>query len=132
MTDLDEQQPLVDFSKPIVIDVKKKKKRKYSRGLKDIQVAGRRSSKITARVMRSVSKGLDEFRKASDKSARKRRDGALLDMNRNLAKGLSRSLKASSRIPVDLADVWDTKRSRRRARRQARTAARIVRVFRWR
>jgi len=130
MTTMDEQ-PL-DLTQPIVIDIKKKKKRKYSRGLKDIQVAGRRSSKITARVIRSISKGFDEFRDASDKSSRKKRDGALLDMNRNIAKGLSRSLKTSSRLPLDLVEVWDTKRSRKHARRQARAAERIVRVFRWR
>ena len=130
MTTMDEQ-PL-DLTQPIVINVKKKKKRKYSRGLKDLQVATRRSSKITARVMRSVSKGYDEFRKASDKSARKRRDGALLDLNRNFAKGLSRSLKSANRLPLDLVEVSDTKRARRRARRQARAAARVVRIFRWR
>ena len=125
------EQP-IDLTKPVVINVKKKKKRKYSRDLKDFQVAGRRSSKITARVMRSVSKGFDEFRKASDKSARKRRDGALLDLNRNVAKGLSRSLRTSSRIPLDLVEVWDTKRSRKLARRQTRAAARVIRVLRWR
>ena len=39
-----EAQP-VDLTKPIVIDVKKsKKKRKYSKGLKEVQVAGRRFS----------------------------------------------------------------------------------------
>jgi len=130
MTTTDPQ--LIDLTQPNVISVKKKKKRKYSRGLKDFQVAGRRSSKISARVMHSVSKGFDEFRKASDKSSRKRRDGALLDMNRNVAKGLSRSLKSANRIPLDLVAIWDTKRSRRNARRQTRAAARIVRVFRWR
>ena len=130
MTTTDPQ--LIDLTQPNVINVKKKKKRKYSRGLKDFQVAGRRSSKITARVMRSVSKGFDEFRKASDKSSRERRDGALLDMNRNVAKGLSRSLKSANRIPLDLVDIWDTKRARRNTRRRTRAAARIVRVFRLR
>src|SRR5450432_1476705 len=127
MTTMDEQ-PL-DLTKPVVIDVKKKKKRKYSRGLKDVQVAGRRSSKIATRVLRSVTKGYDEFLKASDKSARKHRDGALLDMNKNVAKALGRSLKSSSRIPLDLVEAFDTKKSRRRARRQTRAAARVIRVL---
>jgi hypothetical protein len=130
MTTTDPQ--LIDLTQPNIISIKKKKKRKYSRGLKGFQTAGRRSSKITARVMRSVSKGFDEFRKASDKSSRKHRDGALLDMNRNVAKGLSVSLKSANRIPLDLVDIWDTKRSRRNARRQTRRAARLVRVFRLR
>ena len=45
--------PLIDLNKPTVISVKKKKKRKYSRGLKDFQVAGRRSSAPVGRVTNS-------------------------------------------------------------------------------
>jgi hypothetical protein len=125
-----DEQPF-DLTKPIVINTKKKKKRRYSRGLKGLQIAGRRSSKVSSRMMRSVSKGFDTFRKANDKSSRKKRDGALLDFNRNVAKGLSRSLRESSRIPFDLAKAWDTKGSRRMARRQTRAAARFMRIFRW-
>ncbi len=122
-------QQLFDLTKPIVISTKKKKKRRYSRGLRDLQVAGRRTSKITSRVMRSVTKGFDAYLKASDRSAQKKRDGALLDLNRNLARGLSRSLRESSRIPLDLARAVDTRGTRRSARRQIRTWSRFNRLL---
>jgi hypothetical protein len=120
----------LDLTKPIVIDFKKKKKRKYSRGLKDLQISERRTADVSSRMMRSLSEGFDAYRKASDKSARKKRDGALLDMNRNLAKGLKRSLRVSSRLPVDLARVVETPGSRRFARRQFRGMARLTRLLR--
>ena len=124
-----DEQP-IGLSKPIVIKMKKKKNRKYSRGLRDLQVTGRRLSKVSSHVARSVSEGFDAYRKASKKSARKKRDGALRDLSLNLAKGLSRSLRESSRIPVDLAKAVDTRGSRRLARRQIRNMARFNRLLR--
>jgi hypothetical protein len=122
-------QPLFDLTKPIVFNRGKKKKRKYSRGLRGLQVNGRRMSKVTSRIMRSTARGFDTFRKASDKSAQKKRDGALLDLNRNIAKGISRSLRESSRIPRDLAHAVDTRWLRRSRRRQLRVLSRFNRTL---
>jgi hypothetical protein len=126
-----EQQPL-ELGKPIVINVKKKKKRRYSRGLKGMQVAGRRASRVSSRMVRAVSKGMGAYRKAADKSARRKRDGVIHDFGRNAAKGLSRSLRASSDLPLDLAQALETGGSRRILRRQIRAAARFSRVLRFR
>lgn len=123
------QEPIFDLTRPIVIRGKKGKKRKYSRGLRDLQITGRRMSKISSRMVRSVSKGMDAYRSASDKSARKKRDGALLDFNRNAAKGITRALRESSRIPFDLAKSMDTRGRRRAARRQTRALARFSRAL---
>jgi hypothetical protein len=120
----------LNLTKPILLNLKKKKKRKYSPGLKELQISERRTAATSSRMMRSITKGFDAYRKASDKSARKKRDGALLDMNRNLAKGLSRSLRETSRIPIDLAKAVDTRGSRRSARRQVRSLSRLNRLLR--
>ena len=123
----------VDLTQPIVIDVKKsKKKRKYSRGLKDLQVAGRRMTRTSSRMMSAVSKGMDAFRKASDKSAGRKRDGAVRDLGVNAAKGLGHSLRKSSRIPLELAKTLDNRVSRRIVRLQLRAASRFSRVLRLR
>jgi hypothetical protein len=123
----------LDLIQPNVINVKKKnKKRKYSRGLKEFQVSGRRVTRTTSRIMRAVTKGVDGFRKASDKSARRKRDGAVRDFGLNAAKGMSRSLRASSRIPLEMAKTLDTRTSRRFVRLQLRAASRFSRVLRWR
>jgi hypothetical protein len=124
-----EQEPL-DLSKPIVIKVKKQKKKKYSSGLKDVQVIGRRMSKVSSSMARSFSEGIDTYRKASNKSARKRRDGALRDLSINVAKGFSRALRESSDIPFDLAKSFVTRGSRRTTRRQIRAISRFNRILR--
>jgi hypothetical protein len=117
---------------PIVIKTKKKKKYKYSRGLRDLQKSGRSVSKVSSRLARSVSKGMDAYRKASDKSARKKRDGAIRDFGLNMAKGVSKTLRESSRTPYDLARAMSQRGSRRLIRRQVRAASRMARLFRLR
>ncbi len=116
--------------KPIVIKTKKRKKYKYSRGLKDIQMSSRGVAKVSSRLARSVSSGLDTYRKASDKSARKKRDGAIRDFGLNVAKGLSKSLRTSSHVPYDLARAMNQRGSRRMLRGQIRAASRLARVLR--
>jgi|SRR5579859_1753170 len=120
---------LMDSTQPIVISTKdKKKKRKYSRGLKEVQQNGRSLAKVSDDLARSLAKGVRTFRKASDKSARKKRDGAMKDLGLNLAKGLSKSLRASSAVPEDLARAMAGSGTvRRRQRKQIRLAARLNR-----
>ena len=120
--------PLLDATHPIVVKTKGKKKRKYSRGLKELQQNSRSLAKVSDDLARSVSKGIRTYRKASDKSADKKRDGAMLDFGLNLAKGLSKSLRTSSSVPEDLAQAMlGQGGTRRRLRRQMRLAARINR-----
>ncbi len=116
--------------KPVVIQSKKKKKYRYSRGLKDLQKSNRSIAKVSSRLARSVSRGMDAYRKASDKSARKKRDGAIRDFNLNMAKGLSKTLRESSRVPYDLAQATNQQAARRQVRRQIRTASRVARLLR--
>ena len=106
---------------------RRKKKRKYSRGLRDVQELGRTVSKASTRVARAVAKGMTEYRKRSDKSARKRRDGAILDFTVNLANGLGKTIRGQSLVPADMAEGLSTKRGRRRARRQLRFTSRLLR-----
>lgn len=126
------EEKSLDLTRPNVINIKKKKKRRYSSGLKDIQIAGRRMSRISSRTTRAVSKGINGFRKASNKSSQKKRDGALRDFPVNLAKGMSRGLRAASPIPHDIARSFDTRSSRRFVRLQIRSASRLSRLLRLR
>jgi len=106
---------------------KRKRKRKYSRGLRDPQELGRTISKASTRVARAVAKGMAEYRKRSEKSARKKRDGAIRDFAVNLADGLGKTIRGLSMVPSDLARGLNTKRGRRRARRQLRFTSRVLR-----
>jgi len=85
------------------IEKKKKKKHKYSRGGKIFGEASRGTRKAARRVTKAVAKGLDSFHSRSEKSGGKRRDGALRDMHKNLARSVGSSLRMVSKAPNDLA-----------------------------
>jgi hypothetical protein len=118
--------------KPIYIRLKKKsRKRRYSKGFKGIQRTGRHLSKASSRMARATADGMSTFQKASDKSAAKKKDGAMRDLSVNLAKAMRKTLRKSSRFPVDVARAFDTPDARRSTRRQIRALSRFNRVF-WR
>ena len=106
---------------------KKRKKRKYSKGLKELQQLERTVSKTSNRVARAVAKGMATYRKRSNKSAVKKRDGSLRDFAVNIAGGLGKTLRVLSGVPADLAKGLNTKGARKRTRRQVKIASRIVR-----
>jgi hypothetical protein len=113
--------------RPIVVNINKKKKKKYSRGLEDLQRTGIGITRVSSKVARSVFKGMQEFRKASDKSARKKRDGALRDIVLNMGKASSKSLRVVSSVPRDLTKALNRRGGRRVMRRQLRIMSRLNR-----
>src|SRR5689334_23113573 len=122
-----------DPIQPVIYEPdKKKKKKKYSRGLKGFQKTGRQYTKASSKVSRAVSRGIRTYLKASEKSARKKRDGALLDWGENTAKGLGKGLREASTIPLDLTKAMNTKSARKSVKRQIRGAARFARLIRLR
>ena len=111
---------------PIVVErKKKKKKKKYSKGLKEAQRMERRAADAAERLARAVADGLTVYRKERDKSARKKKDGALVDLIPNAAEGMGEAMRVASKAPVDLAKAVNTKR----VRRQMRAVARMMRPF---
>ncbi len=102
---------------------KKKRKKKYSRGLRDIQRIGEAASRATERISRAVEVGLKSYRRRTNKSAGKRRDGALRDAFENAAVAAGKAIRVSARAPRDLAKGLDTKAMWRGARPLVRLAA---------
>lgn len=76
--------------------------RKYSRGLKAPQQIERDASRATERVAQAVADGIAEYRDNRDRSSRRKRDGAIKDVVRNVGRGLSEALDTGSRAPSDL------------------------------
>ena len=105
---------------------KKKKRKKYSRGLRDIQRAERRVSKAADRLTRAARKGTRTYRKRRNKSARKRRDGAVTDVFINLSEGAADAFASGAPVITDLTRAVQPRRLRREARRQFRAFARLV------
>jgi hypothetical protein len=104
-------------------EVKKKKKRKYSRGLKEVQIAERGVSKAGRRVARAMADGFSTYYDRDRKSSRKKRDGAIRDAVKNWAKGLGKAARKSSNAPYDVAKAFDTKTVRRNVRNVVRFLA---------
>jgi hypothetical protein len=119
-----------DTGAPIVVTVdKKRRKKRYSRGLRDMQTTNRAVARVSRRLMRAVARGMARYVKESDKSARKKRDGALRDFGLNAADALGASLRVSSGIPRDIADAFNTRGWRRSLRQSLKASARFNRRF---
>jgi hypothetical protein len=118
---------------PIVLTLKKKKKskRRYSKGLEEIQRMERHLTRSTHRMARAAEKGISHYRKRSIKSARKRRDGVIRDFVPNSGLAMSRVMREASPIPFDIARAMNTKQNRRRLKRQLRSMSRTLRAWRW-
>jgi hypothetical protein len=90
---------------PIVYERKKKKgkrKKKYSRGLKEPQRLEKGVSRAAERIAQAVVDGLSEYRDRRGKSARKKRDGAIRDSVRNVGRGLEEAISTAAKVPTDL------------------------------
>ena len=83
---------------------KKKKKKKYSRGLRTIQELEVVFTKANRRSAKAVTKGLDKWISNRNKSARKKKNGAIRHSLKNSSKGLRKYLSTSSKVPADLLD----------------------------
>jgi hypothetical protein len=92
---------------PIVYERKKKKKKgkrkkNSSRGLKEPQRVEKGVSRAAERIAEAVVDGLSEYRGRRDKSAGKKRDGALKDVVRNAGRGLEEAIGTAAKVPTDL------------------------------
>ena len=101
---------------------KKNKKRKYSSGMRSVQEFERGSTRAAREIGKAVSKGLSLYTKRSNKSSRKRRDGAVRDMIENVGKSLGKGLRAGSDAPNQFAKAVNS----RRFSKQVRDALRMV------
>lgn len=78
---------------------KKKKKRKYSTGLGYQQDSIRALNKAAKSIYEGVTAGIKEWDRQWDKSARKKRNGGLLDSPRNFGRAASKALRVATKGP---------------------------------
>lgn len=85
----------------VVETVTKKKKRRYSNGLGTVQHVERGVARSLETLSEGVAKVFSEYSKRSNKSARRKRDGALRDGIENWTKALSKGLRVAGDAPYD-------------------------------
>jgi hypothetical protein len=112
--------PVVGAPVVVVYKSKKSKKRGSSRASRRLEDIEKRVSKSARRVSKAVNKGVGTYLDKRDKSARKRRDGALVDSYQNAAVGVSEALAKSTPVLTDIAKAVNTRRLRKRIRRSLR------------
>lgn len=99
------EQVLANAAAEAADAVQAKPKRKYSKKLKGVQQLERGVSKATHRLVNSVEEGLRVWRKGTEKSARKLKDGAIVDSLNNYAKALSKGLRVATYVPQDFVEA---------------------------
>jgi len=93
-----------------------KPKQRMSRGLKPVLKLERGVAKASARLGKAVSKGTSNYFVRRDLSAEERRDGALREGPKNVARSLGKVVKGASRVPLDLVEAVNTKRATKQVR----------------
>lgn len=109
----------------IVLKEKKKKKRKYSRGTKALQRLSLGSTRALSRLGKGAEAGFGDLWDRTNKSSRKRRDGAIRDGLKNWARAYDKFARKSSRAPYDFVRELGTQD----VRRQYRSFIRAVSPF---
>jgi hypothetical protein len=89
---------------------KKRKRKKYSRGLKTVQRTEDGLTLAGRRLGDAIESGFRSYRKRRNKSARRRKDGPLRDWVRNSAGGVSQFFSVGSNAPYDVARKLNNRR----------------------
>jgi len=103
---------LLAYNRVILYEVKGKKRRrkkKYTRGLRDLQRVAHGVTDSSERLSRGILRGVVRYRRAQNKSARRKRDGGITDFIDNWSKGASKGIRVASRAPNDFARRVNTK-----------------------
>lgn len=109
--DVDRRVPVV-CNRVILYKVKgnkKRRKKKYTRGLKDIQRVAHGITDSSERLSRALSRGVIRYRKVQNKSARRKRDGGIKDYLDNVSKATGTTIRIASRAPYDFVRRVNTK-----------------------
>jgi hypothetical protein len=102
---------------PIVYEYRRGRgKKRYSSGAKTPQVLERGVSRSVERLAQSVADGLGRYRSRRDRSARRKKDGAIKDFVRNVGRGAEKALRTGAKAPTDLTRRMTSKRLRRVSR----------------
>lgn len=100
------------------VEEKKKRKPKYSKGVKPLAKMEKGAVKAQRRLASAVVAGLETWEKRRDRSSKKKRNGALRDALQNSAAAMSKSVRVASRATQDFVSSvpkpkkgWKTVRS---------------------
>ena len=85
----------------VITETVKKKKKRYSRNLRGVQGLERGIARSLETVSEGVARMYKVYNKEREKSARKKKDGALRDGLENWAKAMSKGLRVAGDAPYN-------------------------------
>ena len=95
---------------PILFVRRRKKRRKrYTRGTKDFQRLQRAFTKAAYRLSDAATTGFERFDRESRRSARRKRDGAAVDVLDNVALGTRDGMREASEVPLAVTEALNTR-----------------------
>jgi hypothetical protein len=98
----------------------KKKKRRYTKGLRAIQHIERGVARSLDVMAEGFARVFSEYKKQSDKSARKKKDGALRDGIENWTKAMGKGMGISGKAPYKFVRTVSRGRGSKQLRRTVR------------
>jgi len=107
--------------RPRLFERRRKKRRKlYTRGTKDLQRMQRAFTKAGYRLSNAGTVAIARFDRESGRSARRKRDGAMVDFVDNLARATTDGMEEATRVPLEVAKGINGRMLWRGAKRTAR------------
>ena len=110
---------------PIILKLRRKKK-KRSASKKGLGKSERHLTKAADLSVKAAGEGMDAYRKARRKAARKRRDGAVDSLGPNLLKATAATMRHLIPVPVELLRAGNTRPVRRAFRSSLRASSRAA------
>src|SRR3954471_9190282 len=98
------EQVTTVITRPVVISARPRRRRaRHSQGMRDVDRVSRGLDHATYQMVNAIAEGMRTYLQDRDKSARRKRNGALVDLPINLAEALGTTLSEARHIPRDLA-----------------------------
>jgi len=91
-----------------------------TRGMRTMQTVERRLSRGGRKLAQALADGMKKYQKQRNKSAKDRKDGAILDFVDNLGAGFAEAQRQAAPASEDIITAFSTKRTRKQFRRAVR------------
>ena len=114
------------MGRPIIYEWATASKKAKKPRLRELDRAERQTFRAVDRSTKAMTKGVQRYEKARKKSAKRERDGALIDFVPNLARGGAVTAAKLAPVPLDLMRAGFTPSVRRATRRSVRATARML------
>lgn len=115
------------MGRPIILErVEPESKKRKKNRLQGLNRMEREIYRASDRTAKAATRGVQRYEKGRKKSAKRERDGAIIDLMPNLARGGAVSAARMAPVPFDMVRAGFSPTVRRATRRSVRATARML------